>query len=749
MQDIKKVGPYVPSERICRIGDATPKRWQFKHDSCQKHLNLHKAFFDIYSDLPLWERQARSFAYAIVNEPVYMFEDEHIIGTVYNPSDPWMGYVPTPSWEGFSVIEAQREIEARELPDLHAIYTSGDNSTLIITEGAFPGHIGWRWDWVLEHGVEGLLARHREALAAAKDEKSRQYYQGVLIVLEGVLGWNQKHIEAMEARLANAQGQRREELQKLIDTCRQVPAKPARNFREALQSYHFMWTACMYESPYGGNSPGRLDYLLWPYMEQEYQAGTLDYQQAADLLAEVLIKCDERVHPHDGHVNAAVIGGTDREGADAVNPLSYILMDVIERLSLTHPSIYVRLSEKNPPEFQDRCVRYLLDGGNRAQVMCEEPILKAMTRDNAMPLSDASMYMAGGCMELSPQGMNSDLLWAFFYNAPKTLELLLTGGDDLLTGRQRLTMGQSLKDFGDFESLYKALEEQFSRVLTQKFRALDICSEQLARLRPQYLLSSMIDDCLERGREQQDGGARYHDYGGAVLGLPNVADSLYAIRRAIFEEKFCSPQTLLDALKNDFEGHEALRHRLMSLPKYGQGDQQADEMMSRVLKSISHIFDSYRNRFGGRVKHVMLTFTFSAQCGLSLGASPDGRKKGKPLAHGLTPQSSSMDKGITAAINSYGSLDNTLVSGGASTMWDIDSRWASPTVVKSVLLSFLQKGGQIFQGNTTSVEELQQAIIDPVGKENIIVRVGGFSARFIWLSREVQEEIVTRRRHQA
>jgi formate C-acetyltransferase len=427
--------------------------------------------------------------------------------------------------------------------------------------------------------------------------------------------------------------------------------------------------------------------------------------------------------------------------------LTTIMIDVFDRLNMTHPAVYTRISKVNPPAYVDRCIDYLLQGGNRAQIMADEPIIRAMTREGRMSFEDAAMYVCGGCMEISPHGLNSDLLFSFVYNVPKTLELLITGGECLVTGQQRLSVPVSLADCATFESFYRAFVGEMRRTVMLKSESLDIWCDEMARCRPTYLQSSMVADCLERGRGQQDGGARYADYGGTPLGLQNAADSLYAIQRAVFEEAFCTAGELIEALKADFNGYAALHARLLAIPKYGLGDAGADAMMNRVLTDVCRIFDAYTTRHGGRVKPIIFTFVWAPQMGASLGASADGRKAGQPIAHGLTPQARGMAKGLTASINSYASLCNDVVSGGASTMWDMDPAWIDHALLKSVVLTFIAQGGQIFQGNMTSVEDLRRAYADPDGYPNLIVRVGGYSARFAHLDRSLQREIIERHRH--
>jgi formate C-acetyltransferase len=344
-------------------------------------------------------------------------------------------------------------------------------------------------------------------------------------------------------------------------------------------------------------------------------------------------------------------------------------------------------------------------------------------------------------------GMNSDLLFTNFFNVPKVLELVLTGGECLNTGTRMLELSRDLADYGDFESLYAAFERELDRILTLTFRRMDIASEEWARCRPRFLVSSQVDDCIARGRGILDGGARYEDYGSTPLGIPNASDTLYAIQRAVFAERFVSGAELLAALRANFVGHEGLRARLAALPKFGQGHAEADAMANRVTQATVAIYEKYENRLGGRVKPMVMTFRMAAITGAALGATADGRLAREPIAQGLTPQGRAMTQGLSTAILSANSLDLQRFSGGAATMWDLDPSLAKVEYVKQVLAAFMATGGQMFQGNMTDVDELRRAQENPDQYANLLVRVGGFSARFVGLSKGEQDDVIGRYRH--
>ena len=271
---------------------------------------------------------------------------------------------------------------------------------------------------------------------------------------------------------------------------------------------------------------------------------------------------------------------------------------------------------------------------------------------------------------------------------------------------------------------------------------MDVYNELAERNRPSFLISSMIDDCLERGRNLNGGGAKYHDYGTTPMALPDTIDSLYAIKYAIFDNKLCSKDELLFALVNDFEGYEKLRYTLSNIPKYGMDNDEISKFSSMVITDVCDIYHSYKTRHGGKGKPVILTFIHAPAAKGVLGARPSGKKAFSSIAHGITPNSSSMTEGITAAINSCCAIPFDEISGGASTMWDLDPDWANEVIIESLLKTFINKKGQIFQGNTTSVSELIQATKNPDDYQHLIVRVGGYSARFINLNKEIQEALL-------
>lgn len=734
------------NSRLAKYRDQALARARAPHES-PRESNLTKAFFEIYEHLPLAERQARAHAYTIENEPVHIFPLERIAGQVYQAcpgsgAPEYFATEPGSKWAEVSAVNMAHQAIGKVFPASDPFHKHFGGT------GA-PGHITWDYGIVLNLGVEGMLSKIA-GLRQNKinDPEAVEFYDCTVILLNGFLAWVEKHVGALKKATAEeSDPQRRKELLEMAETCEHAPAKPARTFHEAVQSFFFQQMAVLIEGPHAGNGPGRLDWYLWPFLKADLDAGRATLEEARELLTELMIKLDERLHDTDLWVEAITVGGRDPGGSISINPLSYMITEIMIDLKNTHPSVYIRVPDGAPSEFIDLAVKYLIESGNRGQVYGDDAVISAMI-DNGIAPADARHWGAGGCMEIGVQGASGDMLFSFAQNVARTFELCLNAGKTFGAGEKIAPIDKSLADYTSFDELYNTFSAELARETDILMRQLDIALGFYSKCRPLYLLSTMVHDCLERGRELNGGGARYPDFGGSGVGIPNVGDSLYAIKKAVFEEKRYTGAQILEGLKRNFDGFEEMRAYLLNLPKFGSGrDEEVVKLVDRVLMDYSANLKNHTNPQGGHCRPIILGFVWVVDFGLQTGATPDGRLAGKPLAHGLAPQCGSATNGITAAIGDATSLSLQEIDGGASMMWDIDSVWAKPEFVRPVLQTYLNEGGHLFQGNVTSVEDLIKAQKNPDEHRDLMVRVGGYSARFLTLSKETQDEIINRRKY--
>lgn len=719
------------SERIKKMQRLAAKRGS-EGDCSHFQADLHYAALHLYAALPRWEKIARSFAYAIENQKIFVRAEDRIGGMAYQ-------------FKGFAepVLEKDPDLDADGPAEEAFLALCPEGTSLLANQligNAAKGHICWDFRPILTLGVENFKKEIEQLLKKAKDVKAAEFYQGALILLDALLRFNDRHIEAYR-QIGN---------EALADRMAKVPRMPAKTFLEAVQAFYMQHLTVMAENPFGGNGPGQLDRYLWPYLERDLEKGLCTLEEAKEIIDELFIKFDERLYPAHRWVEAIVVGGTLPDGSSAVNPLTEIMIRSVMDLDITHPSVYLRIPKNAPEQLWALAAEYLCSGNNRAQILYDPAIMNAMIQ-NGISEEDAANYVCGGCMEISVQGKNSDFLYASWVNVPKMLELAITGGESLTTKEQisGFLAKEGLAAFATFEGFYQAFLKEARRLTHLYLKKIDLYSARAEEARPSYLISTMIAPCLARGRNMHGGGAAYHDYGLTHLGLPNVADGLFAIKKAVFEQNLCSAEELIAALKANFKGYEQLQKALRALPKFGQDQEEIDAFAARLTADFSAMLHDYETRFGGHGRPVILTFTYAPDAAAILGATADGRNAGSYPAHGITPHSGSMQEGITAAMNSCCRMPFETFSGGASTMWDIDPNWASIPVVEALIEAFFLQGGQIFQGNTTSVEELLKAKARPEDYQHLMVRVGGYSARFTTLSEELQDEIISRYRHKS
>lgn len=716
------------SERIKKIREHASSIAQHEPENTY-YYDLHNLALNKFHHLEKTEKIARSTAGALKNQKIYIEDFDNLIGRVFLFHDKPV----TEKDEDFDCITEARKRIFAEIED----YQDFAQIPEVVGDTCYYGHISWNWNSILKHGTSGLKRQCELELKRKKDEKSQQFYKGVHIMLSALEDWNEAHVKELEKRGMTKQAQ----------ICKQVPKYPARNFYEAVQAFYMQYIAVMREFPGGGNSPGRLDYYLWPYLEKDLQDHTCTLEKARELIDELLIRINERIWNHDGWVETIVVGGTHANGSSAVNPLTYIIAQSYIELDMVHPAVYIRIPENPPKELVDFCAKYMVNGQNRAQLLNDKAIIRALIH-SGVEYRDAVDYYCGGCMEIGIQGMTNDFLFNAWHNMPKMVELAVTKGVSLTDQKViRSFRSKGLENYHSFEEFYQDFIGEVQRILHMFFKAQEIYSEIAETARPCFLLCSMLNDCMAKGRTIHGGGTRYFDYGSTPIGMPDAADYLFAIKKAVFEDNICTAAELVSALKANFKGYEALRSQLLQIPKYGQENAEADAMARRYFSDVCDIYASYTNRYGGRGKIVVFTFTWAADCGAALGATASGKLAGQPVAHGVTPHSASMSGGITSAMNSCTTIDFEKFNGGASTMWDFDSSWVNEDIINTLFSVFFEKGGQIFQGNTTSVEELLLAQKNPEAYQNLMIRVGGFSARFVTLSKEVQDEIINRKRH--
>ncbi|MEE4356461.1 MAG: trans-4-hydroxy-L-proline dehydratase [Desulfococcaceae bacterium] len=555
---------------------------------------------------------------------------------------------------------------------------------------------------------------------------------------------------------------RKKELEEMAGICERVPARAPRTFHEALQYYWFVHVGVITElNPWDSFNPGRLDCHLWPFYQKGLADGSLTEEKARELLQAFWIKFNNHPSPPKTGVTAKEsntytdfalinLGGLQRDGSDAVNDLSYLILDVIEEMRLLQPSSMVQLSKKNPDRFLKRALKIVRSGFGQPSIFNTDAIVQELLRQGKS-IEDARDGGASGCVESGAFGRESYFLTGYF-NIPKILELTLHSGHDPRSGKLMGLQTGDAENFTDFEAFFAAFSQQLRHFADMKIKGNNIIERIHARFMPVPFLSLLIDDCIEKGKDYTDGGARYNTSYIQGVGLGSITDSLTAVRYHVFDKKNISMSLLLDALKADFRGYGELRDDLLHrTPKYGNDDDYADNITRKVFELYYDAVNGRPNTRGGVHRINLLPTTVHVYFGSVLGATPDGRKAGTPLSEGISPVQGADRQGPTAVIKSASKIDHLRTGGTLLNQKFLPQVLADDSGILKVchlVRSYFRLDGHHIQFNVVDAETLRKAQNCPDDYRDLIVRVAGYSDYFVDLTEELQDEIIRRTAHE-
>ena len=555
--------------------------------------------------------------------------------------------------------------------------------------------------------------------------------------------------------------QRKAELERIAEVCAHVPAYAPRNFWEALQSYWFIHLGVTLElNPWDAFNPGHLDHHLDPFYQREIAAGMLTREQAEELLHCFWIKFNNQPAPPKVGVTAAEsstytdfaqinLGGVAVNGADAVNEVTYLLLDVIEEMRLLQPSSSIQVSKKNPDRFIKRAARIIRTGFGQPSIFNSDVVVQELVRQGKS-LADARAGGTSGCVETGAFGKENYNLTGYF-NLPKVLEITLHNGVDPRTGKLIGLQTGEPASFATFDDLFAAFERQLRHFIDIKISGNNVIERLYAAYLPAPFLSLLIDDCIATGKDYHDGGARYNTSYIQGVGLGTITDSLTALKHHVFDERTLSMADFLRMLDENFAGQE--RERLMLVnktPKYGNDDDRADDVMVSVFEAYFNAIDGRPNTKGGRYRINLLPTTCHVYFGSVVGATPDGRYAFVPLSEGISPVQGADRNGPTAVLKSAAKMDHvrtggTLLNQKFTPQLLADEQGLEKLV--QLVRAYFKLDGHHIQFNVVDIETLHAAQQHPEQYRDLIVRVAGYSDYFCDLSKDLQDEIITRTEH--
>jgi formate C-acetyltransferase len=443
------------------------------------------------------------------------------------------------------------------------------------------------------------------------------------------------------------------------------------------------------------------------------------------------------------------LAGLLADGSDGSSEVSHLLLDVIETMHMVQPSNNVQISVRTPDAFLKHALRVVRMGYGFPSVFNADAVVREQVR-MGKSLEDARAGGCSGCVETGAFGKEAYILTGYV-SLPKILELALHDGIDPLTGR---SLGPATGDptgFRTFDDLFDAFRAQLRRVLDVKIAGNMLVERMYAALMPAPFLSVLTDDCIEKGRDYNAGGARYNNTFIQFVGIGTITDSLAALRQMVFDEKILDMAAFVSALDDDFKGREALRQRLLNKThRYGNDDDYADGLMKRVFDELVALVDGRPNGKGGHYRVEMLPTTSHVYFGTMTGATPDGRRAGAPLSEGISPVQGADRKGPTAVMRSAGKMDHIMTGGTLLNMKFTPSLLEGEAGIDNLarlVRGYFKMDGHHVQFNVVGADTLRAAQVDPQSHRDLIVRVAGYSDYFCDLSSALQDEIIARTEH--
>jgi len=594
------------------------------------------------------------------------------------------------------------------------------------------GHCELDLDLLMELGIAGLEARIRGLTAGTAGERAATC-QSFLHALEGLSLLCVRAAEATEAAFPGAAPARQAELAEIASSCRRIAHQPPASFRDALQLLWLTLVGVMQGEPVGLVVPGHLDRTLRPFFEQDLAAGRLEREEALALLESLYLLINEFIP--DGLAISVMVGGRDAEGRDLTNDLSYLCLEALRRTRLIYPTVGVCWHEGTPPALVDLALELIADGCANPAFFNDEVIQQGL-RDLGVPPVESCRYVNSTCVEITPSGASNVWVASPYYN---TCGLLL---EEIAAQAE-----YPAPTFAAFVERYRRrLGAAVARGAVEQNQARGVRRERGRK----PLQSVFTRDCLERGQDIDEGGARYNWAECSFVGLANLADSLYVLREEIYHRHRLGFAELKAALDRDFLGQEALRLRFLNgHPKYGQDCAGVDELVSEVVGFAVEACRRHRMAPDDS-PYVPGAFVWimHEHLGRQTGATPDGRRAGFPFADGCGPAQGRECFGPTAAILSTTCWDHRPMIGGlAYNMKFSAGLLRSPSSrrrLRDLVLTFLRRGGFETQINVVDQETLKKAKARPEEYRDLVVRIGGYTDYFARLSPQMQDELILR-----
>ena len=664
-----------------------------------------------------------------------------------------------PFWQGKSIREKIFDEVDKEWKDS---YSAGIFTEFM--EQRAPGHsvLGNK---IYSHGLLDLKAEIEnqiDSLDFYNDTEAfdkREELKAMSITIDAVISFAKRYSRLAKEKAAKEEiPERKKELEKISDVCAYVPSNAPRTLWEALQYYWFIHLGVITElNTWDSFNPGRLDQHLYAFYKNDIDEGRHTPDSAKELLQAFWIKFNNQPAPPKVGVTAQEsntytdfclinLGGLKENGEDAVNDLTFVLLDVIEEMRLLQPSSMIQVSKKNPDRFIKRALKIIKTGYGQPSVFNTDSIIQELVRQGKS-IIDARNGGASGCVETGAFGNESYILTGYF-NLVKILEITLNNGIDPRTNKKIGLETGNPESFRSFEEIFNAYERQLNYFIDIKIKGNIIIERLYAEYLPAPFMSILINDCIKKGKDYNNGGARYNTSYIQGVGIGSITDSLTSIKKNVFDKKIIDMNDLMKIMKNNFNGNETLRQILLSdTPKYGNDDDYADAILKQIFEIFYNSVDNRPNTKGGQYRINLLPTTSHVYFGSVCGATPEGRFAEEPLSEGISPVQGADINGPTAVIKSAAKIDHLRTGGTLLNQKFTPQLLEDESGIEKLtqlIRTYFRMDGHHIQFNVVNAETLRKAQKEPEKYRDLIVRVAGYSDYFVDLTTELQNEIIKR-----
>ena len=755
---------------------------------------IETAFYkENYGTMPVAILRARNFYEICKKKTIYIGDEELIVGE----RGPLPKAVPTFPELTCHSVEDLHTLNERELQR----YTISQEDIDTYEREVIPywqgktqrerifNHVSKEWEEAYHAGVFTEFMEQRAAGHTAMDGK--MYHEGLLdvkariekriseldyiydpeatdkqqeleamaISCDAAILFADRHAALAEEKAAKEQNpQRKKELEKIADVCRWVPAHAPRDLWEAIQMYWFVHLGTVTElNGWDSMNPGHIDQHLWPFYQKGIEDGTLTRDKAKELLSCLWIKFNNQPAPPKVGVTALEsgtyndftninIGGVDRNGENATNDLSYMILEIQEELHELQPGLSIHIAQNTPDEFLLEGIKVIRQGHGYPSIFNPDTYVQEMVRAGKT-VEDAREGGCSGCIEVGAFGKEAYLLTGYL-NTPKILEITLNNGIDPQTGKKLGLETGDPRSFKTFEELYEAWHKQMVYFVNLKLSVNNYIERMFSLYAPATFLSLYIDDCIEKGKDYYSGGARYNTTYIQCTGLGTITDCFTTLKKHVFEDKRYTMEEMLDACASNWENGEKMRQYIRNhTPFFGNDDAYADTIAVRVYDDLVKAIEGRPNTRGGKTQLNMLSTTCHNYFGSVCGATPNGRFAHFAISDGTSPAHGSDSHGPTAVIKSLGKLDQTKSGGTLLNVRFVPQllkREEDQKKLASLIRTYFKFGGHHIQFNIVDTATLHDAQKHPEEYRDLLVRVAGYSDYFNDMTEQLQNEIIAR-----